>query len=297
MRDDYSILSVIVVVEVIKFVMSIAMIIKDTKPGQSRVRVFSNLTRSSLGMAVPGITYFVQKIFNFWGLHYLDPTVYAIITQLKLLTTAIFSVVLLRKTISVKKWRALMTLLTGVVIINVAARGTSQSESEDGNFFLGCCSALVVAVLSGFTGVWIEYSLKKGTLTIWESNYQLSLYGIIMAVISKYSFESVEEMSKGFFYGWNLRAIGVVLLYAVGGLMVAVIGKYANMILKGFATSFAIICTVIVSYWFFDGVLNITLAMGVIVVIISLFNYTEPALPPLSCSKCGPAESCAVDAV
>ena len=34
----------------------------------------------------------------------------------------------------------------------------------------------------------------------------------------------------------------------------------------------------------FAGVLNITLVMGVIVVIISLFNYTEPALPPLSCA-------------
>lgn len=56
----------------------------------------------------------------------------------------------------------------------------------------------------------------------------------------------------GFFHGYNFTVIATVLLQAVGGLVVAVVVKYADNILKGFAASFSIIGGCIISYFILD---------------------------------------------
>lgn len=48
-------------------------------------------------------------------------------------------------------------------------------------------------------------------------------------------------MEKGFFYGYTYVVVAVILLQAIGGLVVAVVVKYADNILKGFAASFSIV--------------------------------------------------------
>ena len=54
----------------------------------------------------------------------------------------------------------------------------------------------------------------------------------------------------GFFYGYNSAVWGSILLQAVGGLLVAVVVKYADNILKGFAASFAVVLTFLISMVF-----------------------------------------------
>ena len=59
-------------------------------------------------------------------------------------------------------------------------------------------------------------------------------------------------MEYGFFHGYNYTVIATVLLQAIGGLVVAVVVKYADNILKGFAASFSIIGGCIISYFILD---------------------------------------------
>ena len=65
----------------------------------------------------------------------------------------------------------------------------------------------------------------------------------------------------------------LVLLQAAGGLIVAVVVKYADNILKGFATSVAIIISCVVSMYIFDFHLTLQFAFGTILVIGSIFLY------------------------
>ena len=53
----------------------------------------------------------------------------------------------------------------------------------------------------------------------------------------------------GFFQGYTPVAVVLVLLQAFGGLVVAVAVKYADNILKVFATSISIILSTVCSYW------------------------------------------------
>ena len=53
----------------------------------------------------------------------------------------------------------------------------------------------------------------------------------------------------GFFQGYTPVVVVLVLLQAFGGLVVAVAVKYADNILKVFATSISIILSTVCSYW------------------------------------------------
>lgn len=102
-------------------------------------------------------------------------------------------------------------------------------------------------------------------------NVQLSLlslpFGIITYLIN--SKGSITGLLKGFDgFVWYL-----VVLQAAGGLIVAVVVKYADNILKGFATSVAIIILCLASMVIFDFHLTVQFAIGTMFVIGSIFLY------------------------
>jgi len=90
-HDEYNISSVVVMVELVKILLSMLMIYLEN-PSRALSR-YLELTQTARPMCVPALVYFVQKLLSFVALQYLDSAVYAILTQLKLLTTALFSVV------------------------------------------------------------------------------------------------------------------------------------------------------------------------------------------------------------
>lgn len=73
-------------------------------------------------------------------------------------------------------------------------------------------------------------------------------------------------LEKGIFYGYNHIVWLVIFLQAIGGLVVAVVVKYADNILKGFAASFSIITSCIICYFFFDFQPNFLFVLGAILV-------------------------------
>lgn len=101
-------------------------------------------------------------------------------------------------------------------------------------------------------------------------NVQLSLLSLPFGAGTYLIKEGVNNnLLKGFDgFVWYL-----VLLQAAGGLIVAVVVKYADNILKGFATSVAIIISCIVSMYIFNFVLTVQFAMGTLLVIGSIFLY------------------------
>ena len=71
-------------------------------------------------------------------------------------------------------------------------------------------------------------------------------------------------MENGFFFGYNMLVISVILLQAVGGLVVAVVVKYADNILKGFASSFSIITSCVLCIYLFDFNPTLTFLSGAV---------------------------------
>ncbi|KAL8968280.1 MAG: hypothetical protein Q9183_002538, partial [Haloplaca sp. 2 TL-2023] len=73
---------------------------------------------------MPASLYVVQNLLLYLAISNLDTAVFQVTYQFKILPTALFSVVLLRRRLSLRKWLALGLLMLGVVIVQLPASGT-----------------------------------------------------------------------------------------------------------------------------------------------------------------------------
>ena len=84
----------------------------------------------------------------------------------------------------------------------------------------------------------------------------------------------------------------VIGINALGGLLVAVVVKFADNILKGFATSMAIIISAAINVLFFGAPATLLMTVGIALVgprrrstpsrtqvILAVFMYAQPAAP------------------
>ena len=68
---------------------------------------------------VPAAIYAFQNNILYQALTYLDSVTYQVTYQLKILTTALFSVLVLRRALHPRQWVALVMLTVGVTIVQV----------------------------------------------------------------------------------------------------------------------------------------------------------------------------------
>ncbi|MPC13162.1 UDP-N-acetylglucosamine transporter [Portunus trituberculatus] len=139
---------------------------------------------------------------------------------------------------------------------------------------LGILAVFVSCISSGFSGVYFERLVKKGKQTsLIIRNIQLGVFSIAFAVMAV-SGDSRAIKESGFFQGYSLATWLVVLIQAFGGLMVSVTMKYADNILKGFATSLSIVMSSLVSWLALgDAAPTIQFVIGASIVISSTFLY------------------------
>jgi UDP-sugar transporter A1/2/3 len=93
-----------------------------------------------------------------------------------------------------------------------------------------------------------------------------------------YLSDGKEVYEKGFLYGYTGMVWAATIVHSLGGLIVALVVKHADNILKGFATSLAIVLSCIASILIFDFQLTILFTMGSSLVIFSIFLYIKPDL-------------------
>ena len=82
--------------------------------GLSRAAAYAPSSRQM----VPAVIYLVMNILGFVALGHLDASTFSIVAQMKVFTTAIFSVIILQRRLHLRKWRALTSLTLGVVLIS-----------------------------------------------------------------------------------------------------------------------------------------------------------------------------------
>jgi UDP-sugar transporter A1/2/3 len=62
----------------------------------------------------------------------LDAATYQVCYQLKILTTALFSAILLQRKFSTTKWAALIILTIGVAIVQISGSGDQHTDKLEG---------------------------------------------------------------------------------------------------------------------------------------------------------------------
>jgi len=257
------------------------------------------LFKSGKEMLVLVILYTISNISGFNACALIGAAWHSVLVQLKILTTALFAVCFLQRKYSSTKWRALVLLLMGAILVTSpvmskdpatkdSKEGTGEKEKADG-VVLGVMLVLTQATISGFSSVYFEKILKKGGKqpNIWERNFQLAAYSVLVLLATSVAENMRDSVTHpetvstaSFFNGWSIITVIITIMSGSTGLVIAATLKYADAVLKCLATSCAIIVTSVVGYFFLESVIDVFVSIGMITVIIAVFNYTLDATPP-----------------
>lgn len=269
----------VVMAEVVKLIVCLMLVYRTESISWNHFILLLNNTIikqpiDTLKVCIPSLVYLIQNNLLYVSTSNLDAATYQVTYQLKIFTTAVFSVIILKRKLLKHQWFALMILIIGVILVQLN-NSKDNAQKLHQNRVIGVGSALIACCLSGFAGVYFEKILKGAEISIWMRNIQLSFVSIPIGFIMCFLTDWKNIMNFGFFFGYDLFIVYLIFLQAAGGLIVAMVVKYADNILKGFATSLAIVVACVFSMYFFKFKISIQFVVGALFVMASIFLYSH----------------------
>lgn len=229
-------------------------------------------------MFVLALIYGAMNILSFVALRNISAGFFSIFAQLKILTTATCSCLMLNRSYSWTKWRALISLMMGVLLFSepIWNKEDLLVSPDGGNVALGTTAVLIEVTLSGFASIYFEKVIKVDPeqLGIWERNYQLA-WGSVPVYLMFILYDGGGEVGYG--GGWSIVAVVLAFLGAGGGLLVALSIKHGDSILKTLATTGAIVLSATLDHFMLGGPLTSIMCIAAVQVILSICNYTFDA--------------------
>jgi UDP-sugar transporter A1/2/3 len=229
---------------------------------------------------VPAFAYTVQGNLILVAVANLEAPVYQVIYQCKTLFTALFSRLFLSRVLEYSQWMALFVLVAGMVTA-VLATNFSTSASTQQNVLTGLVSLVIVGLLSAGASVYFEKMLKTEiegpakAAGLWLRNIQLGLFALPLSAGAMLLNDWDQVREYGILQGFdNVVVWLVVLLIGAGGLLVAATMKYADNIVKCFATAIAIVLDIVLSIPIFHFIPSWSFIVGAPLVIVATVLYS-----------------------
>ena len=143
-------------------------------------------SREWFSLLVPAILYTLQNSLQYYSMSCLSAPVFQVLYQMKIITTAVFSVFILSKSISYYQWISIFALSLGVALVQLSQFQQQGKEGgeEQSNSILGLLSVMMGCITSGFAGVYFELVLKGSKVSLWIRNIQLAIIGIFCSSVS-----------------------------------------------------------------------------------------------------------------
>ena len=270
----------------------------------------------TLKVSIPALCYTLQNNLQFVAATHLGAELLQLLYQTKTLSTAIFGVVILAKQLRCNQWCALMVLVVGVVLAQ-SSQSKKGGGLYKGNAMVGVTAALGVSICSvlatpqsllrsiyracqlfrtllplsvcvcthgtcaqGFASVYLERILKGDKTSIWVRNVQLCLFSIPLQFLAVYQRDWEKVQSQGWMVGFCPSTWAVVCMFAFGGLLVAIVIRFADNNLKNLAMAVAILVSCLASVPLFGFQPNHIFGSGAALVICSIFLYAWTPRPP-----------------
>jgi len=237
--------------------------------------------RQQKTLFLPALLYVVQSNLLFFSSKRLPPIVYIVCTQMKIITSAGFSRLLLGSTLKGLQYACLIFLVLGIVLVQAQDQDLNSLVSNSaGESTAGIFAVMLASLTSGLAGVVLEKLYKdpicsKGSdHTVWTRNIQLSLISIPFALSGVYLQAREQFFARNFFDGYDHMVWSVIVLQAAGGIIIAFVLKFTNVIIKCIAISVSICCCAVYSLWTKELVFSARLVFGILLVIVSVVAFS-----------------------
>eukprot|EP01065_Artemidia_motanka_P022966 TRINITY_DN2724_c0_g2_i1.p1 TRINITY_DN2724_c0_g2~~TRINITY_DN2724_c0_g2_i1.p1 ORF type:complete len:429 (+),score=134.05 TRINITY_DN2724_c0_g2_i1:76-1362(+) len=229
---------------------------------------------NNIPVLVPAGMYTLQNNLQYVAASNLDPAVFQVLYQMKLVTTALLYVVFMRKSLSPLQWLAVVLLTVGIILVQLAAGGPGARQRQSESMAVGCGAVFIACLTSAAAGLYLEFIMKFTRLSMWIRNLQMGVLGLILGLVAAWGKDAEKIREHGFLVGFTGLVWGVILLQSFGGLLTAVVLKQADNVIKGFATGLAIIVSCLFSAAFFGFVITQQYLVGAATVVASVLLYS-----------------------
>ncbi len=245
----------------------------------------------TLRFAVPALCFTLQTNLLWIGIALLDAPTYMITGQMKISLTALFAVQLLGLSLSLVQKLALLVLQLGVILVQVSQMPSSSLDADDADaasaanaavlvqYFSGIVAVIAACASSGFASVYFERALKadnSSAPSLFTRQLQLCLFALSFSAVGMLAFDGALIRRQGLLAGYDAFVWFAVVNSSLGGLLVAAVVKYADNVLKTFATSVSIVLSALVSVLFFQFALTPGFAVGTLLVTVAVAMYSVP---------------------
>lgn len=130
-----------------------------------------------------------------------------------------------------------------------------------------------VTIVFHRSGVYFEKTLKGTHTPLWARNFQLATFGVIIGTVGMYVNDGDRIKEKGILFGYHKLVWLIIAMQAFGGLLVGVVVKYADNILKGFAAAVGIVISCVVSVYLFSFKPTVPFVSGAGLVMLATYLY------------------------
>ncbi|KAJ1632345.1 nucleotide-sugar transporter-domain-containing protein [Pavlovales sp. CCMP2436] len=216
------------------------------------------------------ILYTINNILTFYVLEEADPGTLSLFKSIAPYLCAM----LLRLT-----GQKLNRLQWSCVVIQCCAIAIIQYDVTKGVPLLKPVAYVMLTMATSITAVssvWNQLVLKGFSVPLNLQNAILYTFGMLTSIICFWVGPS--KSIKGFFEGYNMLGVALILFQALHGLAVSFVYKHADAIIKNFANSSVMAVLVCVSAFFFGLQMNVHSALAVVIIVVTTYIYMSIAI-------------------
>jgi len=224
-------------------------------------------------LMLPGLAYSIQNILYFQALSHVSVATYQILSQSKLVFTALFMITILQRKLTMKQLWALALLLFGTILTQWSE--VPQSAKIGGSPLYGGFLVVLGALLSAWPNVYYEKVLKTESKEQWAKNIQLTFWiWFWLLVVSLRSLpQALSSMSSGtLLTGFTGLVWVVILLQSFKCILIPATLKWGDNIIYAYAKPLSILLTVTVTTLLLKGT-SLLFCVGVAFVLLSMRLY------------------------
>ena len=234
-------------------------------------------TWTILSFAVPAMCYCVNNNLGVIVQKYMDPASFMVLGNFKIVTTTFLFRVVMKKTLRRNQWLAVLILTAGGGLHSMSAlQATSVSMSEVHVSIIGLFLLGSSCLVSAFGSVFTEYLLKQDNkLSLVEQTGLLYTFGVVFNFML-WCFEVYRRPSSCFclFEGYSAYTYLLVLTQVLCGLIMSLVMKYLNNMVKVFIVACAPLVTTMLAYVLFNFHIQAEFIASAAMVVGSVMLYS-----------------------
>ncbi|KAG8371422.1 hypothetical protein BUALT_Bualt13G0086000 [Buddleja alternifolia] len=271
-KYEYSVTTANFLVEALKCALSLAALARIWRnEGVTEDNRLSTTWDEVSVYPIPAVLYLIKNLLQYYIFAYVDAPGYQILKNLNIISTGVLYRIILKRKLSEIQWAAFVLLCAGCT----TAQLNPSSDRVLQTSFEGWMMAIIMALLSGFAGVYTEAIIKKRpSRNINVQNFWLYVFGMAFNAIAILVQDFDAVLNKGFFHGYSSITVLMILNHALSGIAVSMVMKYADNIVKVYSTSVAMLLTAVVSVFLFGFHLSLAFFLGSTVVSVSVYLHS-----------------------